>query len=75
MGLFRFSGGQGGFPFRGPMFVFGDFCGGCRGNAFRAEMFEAVDYIRPILNPFVWIFREQFGNEFGKQQGNVRIPL
>ena len=55
MGFFRRGGGQSGFPFGGATFVFGDFCGGCRGNAFRAEMFETVDDGCPILNPFVWI--------------------
>ena len=56
MGFFRRGGRQGGFAFGGAPFVFGDFCGGCRGNAFWTEMFEVVDDIRPILNPFVWIF-------------------
>ena len=75
MGLFRLSRGQGGFPFGNPPFVFGNLGTGRRRNTFGAKVFEAVDDVRPILDPLVWILFEQLGDEFGKHRWDVRIPL
>ena len=75
MVFFRFSRGQGGFPFGGATLVFGDLRTGCHWNPLWTKMFEGVDDGFPILDSRIWILREHLRNQFGIGLWDVRIAL